>query len=231
MDEMEDRLREALRRHAVSVDTPRRVPAGLIHRAGVRIARNGAIALVAVAVVAVGMVGGVHALTASRHTPTSKPHLAPACRANQLTGTSNLMISGKESKSREGVLVVTNEGSTPCSVQDRPDVRVRDDAGTSPPLDTKKKIDPYWTTRGSTPPPDWPVVTLQPGDRAEIHVKWTNWCGGPDNPPVRWEIQLSGGRGVVRVALNHGQDIPNCTGASELSTLNWGPFEPFVPLT
>jgi uncharacterized protein DUF4232 len=230
MDDLEERLREALTRRAVTVPRGSRVPAGLIHRAGLRIARNATVGLVAAAVVGVGMVSGVHALTSSRPRPAATPRVAPACRANQLTGTSKLESSGKKAQAREGVLVVENKGSIPCSLEGRPAVRVRDGVGTSPPMNSAQ-IDPYWKVRGIGAPPEWPVVTLQPGDRAEIHVRWTNSCAGPDNPPVTWEIELSSGNGVVPAELDQGQDIPNCANPNELPTLKSGPFEPFVPLT
>ena len=67
MGDVEERLRETLRRHAVVVPPRVEVPAGLVHRAGMRIARNLAVVALVVGIVAVGAVTGLAAQIGRAH--------------------------------------------------------------------------------------------------------------------------------------------------------------------
>jgi hypothetical protein len=67
-------------------------------------------------------------------------------------------------------------------------------------------------------------VTLLPGDRARVHVIWSNWCGeGGD--PTKWEIELPAHGGKVTFGMDIRQDIPTC-GGGKPTTLKVGMFEP-----
>jgi hypothetical protein len=215
--DLEERVRETLHRRAMDVQPKLEVPSGLIPRAGRRIARNFSGALVAVALVAVGAVTGFRALTGpDPQLPVDTPAQA-ACRASDLIGSSDLMTPEGMLNVREGRLVVTNEGSAACSLVNTPSVRVLADGET---LDFTGALDPLW----KSPPPGWPVVTLQPGEKAMVRVRWTQWCSM--NVPTTWEIHFPGNRGTLSIPLDYRQEVPGCEG-SDPSTLELGPFEPF----
>jgi hypothetical protein len=77
------------------------------------------------------------------------------------------------------------------------------------------------------PPPDWPVVTLQPGDKAKIHVKWISWCNDTrDTDPTRWQLEFAGSGGAVEFDVTR-QDVPTCATQGRDPTLRVGPFEPY----
>lgn len=234
MVDLEDRLRETLRRKAVSVPPHREVPKGLIQRALRQIARNMLGVLMAIAIVAVGAVTGVQALNnPSRRVPVTSPTLpattpvpasTSACVSGDLSGTSRLMASSFTR--REGFLLVTNEGTVACTLQGRAAVRILDVAAA--PIDVvRKAVDPWWKVNGKADP--GPLVALQPGQIAQLRIVWTSWCGAKDVPST-WEVALPGGGGTVRFALDTGHDIPSCSGQQQ-STLRVGPFEPYTPQT
>jgi uncharacterized protein DUF4232 len=225
--DFEERVRETLRRRAMDVQPKLEVPTGLVPRAGMRIARNLSALVVAVAVVAVGAVAGVRAFTgSSRLLPVSTP--APACQANELSGTSSLAAPEatpqQKANIREGQLLVINKGREACSLVDSPSVRIL--GASEKLLDVTGTLDPSWKVHGYGPPPGWPVVTLQPGQTAAVRVKWTKWCSGA--VPTTWQIQLPGNRGNVVFAVNSGQDVPSCEGKPAPSKLERGPFEPLT---
>jgi hypothetical protein len=227
MADLEDRLRETLRRRAVAVPPELEVPVGLVRRAWVRIARNLAAVAVAIAIVAMGAVTGVHALSGPpRDRPATSPQPAPTCQATNLLGASKLMASDGYPETREGYLTVANDGGTACSLQGRPVVRILDPTGSG--LDLRGgSVDPFWVMRGVGQPPDWPVVTLQPGDRAKIHVQWISWCNkSHDTDPTRWQIEFAGSAGKVLFPVTR-QDVPTCAEPAQDPTLRVGPFEPF----
>jgi uncharacterized protein DUF4232 len=227
MADLENRLRETLQRRAVAVPPQREVPAGLIQRAWARIVRNVSAVAFAVAVVAIGAVTGVHALSGQpQDRPATSPQPAPACLAIDLRGASKLEASYPDPATREGYLTVTNAGKTACSLQGRPVVRVVNPNGFGLSL-RGGSVDPFWATRGLAPPPDWPVVTLQPGDKAKIHVQWTSWCKGTrDTDPTKWQIQFAASRGTVEFPVTD-QDVPICASQGQDPTLRVGPFEPY----
>src|SRR5438046_1837357 len=108
MADFEERLRETLRRKAVAVPPKREVPPGLVRRALARIARNLSAIAIAIAIVAIGTVTGVHALSGpSRDRLASTPPPVPACRALDLSGSSHLVQPDGKSDTREGALTLT----------------------------------------------------------------------------------------------------------------------------
>jgi hypothetical protein len=224
MPDLEERLRETLRRKAVSVPPQREVPPGLVRRALARIACNMAAIGVALAVVAVGAVTVVHALSGpSQDRLATSPPPLPACLAVNLSGSSHLRTPDGEYDTRGGSLTVTNVGATACSLEGQPVVQVGTATGIAP-VD-EGDADPLWKIRGPGEPPGWPVLTLVPGDHARIHVLWSNSCGAGGDP-TQWEIQLPAHGGTVTFPMDIGQDIPTCVDGAKPATLKVGPFEP-----
>jgi hypothetical protein len=224
MTDFEERLRETLRRKAVAVPPKREVPPGLVRRALARIARNVSAVVIALAVVALGTVTGVHALSGpSQDRLASSPSPAPACLAADLSGTSRLTQPDGKPDTREGSLTVINKGTTTCSLKGHPVVRVLTATGIE--HIEGGYVDPFWMSQGPGQPPDWPVVTLVPGDKARIHVMWSNSCGvGGD--PKRWEIELTVHGDKVTFPMDIRQDVPTCLDGGKPETLKVGPFEP-----
>ena len=223
MAEFEDRLRQTLRRRAAGVPLVTDVPSGLVRRAELRIARNVSAAALSVTLLAVGVLTGVQALKSpSVERPAAT---APACRSTDLSGVSKLDTVGKLGEVKVGRLILTNHGA-PCSLSGKPTVRVLHKG--EPEQLTYGALQPLWQETQPSPPPGWPVVTLRPGGQAIVHVKWTNWCDGSEQPgdPDTWEIQLPGGRGSVHFpAPRH--DVPICGDGTTASKLRTGPFEPY----
>jgi hypothetical protein len=221
MTDLESRLRDTLHRRAGTVPRHTQVPSGLGHRASRRIARNGVAAVLAVAIAIGGTLTAVQALGgSSTRTPAVIP---PTCQAAQLRGSARLTADAK--LARAGSLVLANRSGGVCSLQGGPVVRVLGIDGSALPI-RAGTVDPQWLSQGATPPEGWPVVTLDPGDRAGIRITWNSWCS-ETLQPTTWEIQLPGESGVIRFGVNAGQDIPGCTDAK--SRLKVGPLEPFSP--
>jgi hypothetical protein len=226
MADLEERLRETLRRKAGAVPPKREVPPGLVRRALARIARNVSAVAIALAVVAIGTVTGVHALSGpSQDRLATTPPPPPACRAVDLSGSSHLMTPNTPDAPRDGSLWLTNKGATTCSLQDRPWVRVLTATGTVVDIDERQNAASFWSIQSVGKPPDWPVVTVLPGDKARVHVIWSNSCGvGGD--PARWEIELPEHGGKVTFDMDISQDVPTCVDGATSSILRVGPFEP-----
>jgi Protein of unknown function (DUF4232) len=231
MADVEDRLRETLRRRAGSVPARLDVPPGLVGRARSRIARNAVAGVALIAVVAVGSITGVRALTGPSQGRVVTTPPAPTCRGVDLSGSSHLMTPEGKGEVREGSLSLINVGAAACSLRGKPIVRVLNYKGEEL-LRGVSDLEPEWRASGKgSPPPDWPVVTLLPGDKAKIHVSWENWCGGSQEvDPRAWEVLLPGGAGkMTPFPVIIRQDVPTCARNGEGSTLNVGPFEPYVP--
>jgi Domain of unknown function (DUF4232) len=223
MGDVEERLRETLRRHAVGVPPRLEVPAGLVHRAGMRIARNLSVVALVVAIVALGAVTGLAALNHSSRTPSGLPS-PQACQATHLSGETKLDALGNAAL--DGWVVVTNTGDAPCALQGAPSVMVLGDKGSALNL-RSGQVDPFWKIRGMGPPPGWPVAVLQPGASAGFHIYWNSWCGQKNR--LTWAIGLPGGD-KFSFPVDLRQDVPICS-AGRRSTLKVGPFEPYTPHT
>jgi hypothetical protein len=123
---------------------------------------------------------------------------------------------------REGSLVLTNTAGEACTLRGAATVRVLDTQGMTLPQQGGR-LEELWKSRGFAAPRGWPVVRLEPGASAGVHVLWKSWCGNTDTPAT-WEIVLQDGS-RVHFGVDVRQDVPNCTGGT--STLMAGPFEPF----
>jgi hypothetical protein len=200
------------------------VPPGLVRRALARIARNVSAVAIALAIVAIGTVTGVHALSGpSQDRLATTPPSPPACRAVDLSGSSHLMTPDTADAPRDGSLVVTNKSATTCSLEGRPVIRVLTATGIVAPIEGGR-VEPFWS-RGVGKPPGWPVVALLPGDKARVHVNWSNSCGAGGDP-ARWEIELPEHEGKVTFDMDISQDVPTCVDGATSSILRVGPFEP-----
>jgi hypothetical protein len=220
MGDLEDRLREALRQRAAGVPPRLEVPKGMLQRARWRVARNLLGVLMAIAIVSVGTVTAIHALSGPvPRVPTMPAPSSSACLASNLTGESKLTGNGT---SREGSLVLTNSGQTPCTLEGRPTVSIIAQ-GTFRRL-SNKAADPWWKVNGKASPER--VVTLLPGEAAQIRVIWSSWCRSLRvSGAWLWQIMLPGAREPLRLVLNTAKDIPSCVD-NRSSNLKVGPFEP-----
>ena len=104
-----------------------------------------------------------------------------------------------------------------------PDVQFLDGTGKSLAVTINPTL-AQWQVDKAAKPAGWPVVTLRPGQRAQLRIAWHNWCGSP--PPQTWRIVLGGGHGSFDAPGT--TDAPPCNGPGQPSTLDLGPFEPSV---
>jgi hypothetical protein len=227
MADVEDRLRETLRRRARSVPARLDVPPDLVGRARTRIARNAVAGVALVAIVAVGTFTGVRALTGHSQGRVTATPAPTACSGANFSGRSNLMIPDGHEDVREGVLVLTNVGRAACWVRGSPIVKVLDRQGI-PRLVGSGDLAPAWEVNRTGPPPDWPLITLQPGEQVQVRVQWK---GCPNShseqtDPATWELRFPEGGGTTPVDVTR-QDIPTCA-HKEPQELKVGPFEPYT---
>ena len=213
MLDVEDQVREMLRRRADDVPIHVEAPPGMLRRAWRRILMAFTGAAVAVAVVATGAVAGVRLLNQNGNVPVTPAQAAPACRASDLQGSPRLVgASGHFA----GSLLLTNVSGNPCSLLGQPALVIVDANGD---IDLhEESTDPSWVVRSKPTPKGWPVVTLYYGTSAGIRIEWTSWCGVA---PAEWRIVLPRG-GMLHIVI-HKRDVPACEGSSRLQV---GPFEP-----
>ena len=222
MDDMEGQVRELLRRQAQDVPPQLAVPPTLAGRAHRRFAMNAFGAAVVLVVLAAGAFAAlrpgdralVHQPGASENSPVA---IAP-CTAADLAATSSM--SGAMG-SREGEILLGNASDSACTLEGTPENLLFDESGA--PIDgiQFQSTQPGWQVDGTGEPNGWPVVTLAPGERASVRIRWSNWCGGIVGT---WGMPIGKG-GIVtvqRIAL----DPPPCNGPDEPSTIEVGPFEP-----
>jgi hypothetical protein len=215
MLDVEERVREMLRRRAADVPPHVQAPPGMLRRAWRRILVAFTGGAVGVALLAVGAAGGVRLL--NRPSGPGSEATAAHCRAAELRGTLRL---GGENDHQLGSLEVTNAGNQRCSLQGQPRLMILDRKGTYLAVE-EGVIAPWWTVQSRPEPKSWPVVTLQPGGSARLHIVWNSWCGHSARPAV-WRIWLRG-EGSLDVPDPKGQ-APTCLGIS--SKVQVGPFEP-----
>ena len=235
MPDIDDQLRELLRRKAHEVPPHSEVPAPMVSRAHRRIALNAMGVGLGIVLVASGAFAGVRTLggpsvhrpagsttppTTSSVQPTPSARTAPPCTSAQLQAVASLEGAAG---SREGEIVVTNRSSDQCALEGTPAITLLD-----PNLDpivagiTFGSSPPGWVANGSAKPAGWPVVTLRSGGPASFRVRWSNWCVGGVEPV--WRIEVSGG-GTVDVDGLDATMVPPCNGPGR-STIEVGPFEP-----
>jgi len=214
MANVEDQVREMLRRRAADVPPHVHAPPRMLRRAWRRmlIALTGGV--LAVALLALGASEGVRLVNHS--SGVASLATSPACRAAELQGT--VRLSGGQGH-LAGSLEVTNAGNEACSLQGRPPLMIVDRHGTWLSI-VEGSVAPWWTVQSRPEPKGWPVVTLQPGDSARLHIVWTSWCGFAQ--PMVWRIWLREA-GSLDFPDPKSQS-PICEGVS--SKVQVGPFEP-----
>ena len=222
MDDMEGQVRESLRRRADDVPPQLAVPPSLAGRAHRRFAMNA----IGVAVVLAFAAAGFAVLRTGDQALVDQPGGSPpvstaACTAADLRATA--VLEGAMG-SREGEIVLTNVSDAPCTLEGTPETQLFDTAGG--PITRFVEIsasDPGWLVNGDPKPDGWPVVTVQPGERASVRIRWSNWCS--DQPLGTWNMRLGDAGGIVTVQ-GITAEPPPCNGSSQPSTIEVGPFEP-----
>jgi hypothetical protein len=106
-----------------------------------------------------------------------------------------------------GTAGVTNTGSRTCAIGGRPRVEIIGADGT--PLEL----------RISAEKPAFPPVSLRPGESAQAHLEWRNWCGG-DVGALRVRVTLSG-VGSLTAPLDPATATPFCNGPPSTLRVGW----------
>jgi hypothetical protein len=234
VNEIDDQLRQLFLRKAADVAPHREVPRSLVTRARRRIALNALSVGIGVVVLATGAFVGVRALsgpparqpighsTRPPVRPTTSGAPVAECASAQLRAVASLEGAAG---SRVGAIVLTNASDAACTLQGRPDITVLNHNGD--PITsgvTFTASSPQWAADGSPQPKDWPVVTLQPGDRASVRIGWSNWCLDGGAVPT-WRMGIPAG-GTVDVSGLDASTVAPCNGPGQPSTIQVGPFEP-----
>ncbi|HEX9411440.1 MAG TPA: DUF4232 domain-containing protein [Actinomycetota bacterium] len=214
MLDVEDQVREMLRRRAADVPPRVHPPRGMLRRAWRRILVAFTGGVVVVALLAAGAAAGVRLL--KQPSGVGSQVAAPACQAAELRGV--VRLQGNQGHV-VGSLEVVNAGSRTCSLQGQPSLRIQDRKGTWLGVD-EGSTGPWWTVQSRPEPKGWPIVTLQPGGSARLHVVWNSWCGFAQ--PLVWRIWLREA-GTLDLPDPKSQQ-PHCEGIS--SKVQVGPFEP-----
>jgi len=213
MLDVEDQVREMLRRRAADVPPHIHAPRGMLRRAWRRILMAFTGGAVVVALLAAGAAAGVRLL--NQPSGVGAQVTIQACQAVELRGT--VRLQGNQGH-LVGSLEVINAGSQTCSLRGQPKLVIVDRKGTWLGVG-EGSVAPWWTVQSK--PKGWPVVTLQPGDSAQLHVVWTSWCGFAQ--PAVWRIWLPGAGSLD--FPDPGRQPPHCEGGVS-SKVQVGPFEP-----
>jgi len=150
--------------------------------------------------------------------PGTPPALPPKpCTAEQLSGPTDTAFVQGATQSLAGPITVTNRGSEPCLLAGRPKVRILGPNGVlSVKLTTAAPVGP--TGNGG--------ITIAPGQRAEVNLVWSNYCG----PPVRlgkvgFLLKISPRQRAFVVGVTDGGGSPPVCGArkypSTLGVSRW----------
>jgi hypothetical protein len=230
MRNVDERLRELFEAKAADVPPQGTVPPSLRSRARRRIALNAIVAVMVIAALGGGAVGALRSIErADRVTPGGKSNgttgstTLGACAAGQLRADASL---GGAMGSREGAILVENVSSTRCALQGYPRFRLLDASGRGATAAyEQRRTEPQWKADRASAPRGWPVVTLRPGARASVRLRWSNWCGtGSEAAPV-WTLRVPGS-GRIDVMAMDATSPPPCNGPGLPSTISVGPFEP-----
>lgn len=239
MPELEDRLREVLQRRAAGVPPRLQPPPRMLRRARRRVALTAATGALSIALVAGGAVAGIRLAVAPRNaTPLTSaspgPQVTPSpaqptvrtCTAADLTGRIDLSGSGGQAV---GSIIITNGGSTSCTLTGVPRVSVFDDTGRQLAPLPQTTGQAWWQVDGASRPGGWPFVTLRSGQRARVRIQWSNWCPTPPAQlPSEWRVELPGEGGTVS-ATDSKSHQAGCIHPSQPNRLQVGPFEPDRP--
>jgi Protein of unknown function (DUF4232) len=229
MTDDEVRLEEVLRDKASEVPQFQELPAKTAGRAKRRVGRNVAASILVAGFVLIAASWGISNLRSPTQvvpggSPTSQAPLGNGCSLPDLTASAKL---DGAAGSVEGLLFLTNGGTTSCTLSGRPTILLEPTSGQT--LNGEVVINgaPEWKKYGSPEPPGWPVVTLDPDSSASATIRWSNACPQIEGA-VRWEI--TDASGSVMVDPSRTTLVPPCNGPSEPSTLEVGPYEPVPTL-
>jgi hypothetical protein len=232
MSDMDDKLRDLLRRRADDLPPHLAVPPALSGRVRRRIALNAAGVGIIVVALAAGAFAGVRALGGPR---ASGPAGPPTFSNVQPTPSSDTCASGQlrangsiqgAAGSRVGSIIFTNFSDKTCTLEGTPEIQLLD-----------QNLDPItsgvtfgttpagWQADGSPEPAGWPVVTLAPGDSASVRIDWSNWCPDGRAAPL-WRVVIPGSGSVDVINGMDSETPPPCNGAGQPSRIDVGPFEP-----
>jgi hypothetical protein len=123
--------------------------------------------------------------------------------------------------SRRGEIVFTNVSEASCTLQGTSIWLPGTDGGRINGIDFVTSP-ARWQAEGDPKPEGWPVVTLEPGVRASIRLRWSNWCV---TGVVTWQTPLAAGGGILPID-GIGKNPPACNRPDEPATIGTGPFEP-----
>ena len=237
MDDDLKKLEDVLDEKAGEVPQFQELPRKTATRAHWRVGRNAAASiLVAGVIVIAGSWGLTNVRNPSRvavpgGTTTQSPATSDnTCLPADLEASASLQGAAG---SVEGFLLMTNEGTTTCTLSGKPVLSLVQTAPESvssgePVIVNVVDAAPSWQVNGASQPPGWPVVTLEPGSAAAVSVRWSNAC-----PQVSGQVEwmVSDGNGGTKIVVDPSRTtlVPPCNGASEPSTLEVGPYEPAPP--
>jgi hypothetical protein len=224
--DVQDEIREMLRHKAGEMPAHLDVPPSLAGRVGPRIARNAALVVAGLAVVAVVATAGFRSLN-------GPPETAPYTGGPDPSGTSTSACSGGSLKavaplegaagSREGSITLQNTSDATCTLRGTPTLTmVAPDGRPVDSVDVQQGPS-SWKVDGAPAPAGWPIVTVEPGSAGSVRLGWSNWCDTSAPAPVM--VLSSGGVEVARVEFD-AATVPPCDGQDLPSTIEIGPFEP-----
>jgi hypothetical protein len=155
-----------------------------------------------------GQEGGETKLIDANIVLASATGTSPLCQASDLNAE---MTGDAGAGQRYGTITVTNIADGPCVLGGVPRVTIRDEAGHK--LIAAKRE------------PNVPITTvsLDPDQKAELELRWSNWCGGEIIGRPRVAFQLYGHRGTSNPLSGIG--LPPCLsdpgGVSTLTVKPW----------
>jgi len=225
MTEIEDDVREILRRKADEVPLHGQVPSALVGRARRRIALNSVGVGLAIIAVAGGAFASVRAIQQQHPKPgtfaTNPPTVTTsACTAGQLRAVGSM---DGAAGSREGAVRLTNYSSKTCTLRGTPAITLYANGRAITSGVRFSASPPAWKANGLSQPAGWPVVTLAPFKSASFRLRWGNWCPQGRAAPL-WYIHI--GSGTVAGNGLEAVSPPPCNGPGLPSTIEVGPFEP-----
>ncbi len=232
MTQIDEELRDLLRRKADEVPMHGRVPSALVGRARRRIALNSVGLGLAVVALAGGAFASVRAIQQHQGKPGSFSSSPPnpavtnpavttsACTAGQLRAVGSM---DGAAGSRGGAVRLTNYSNTTCTLRGTPAITLYANGRAITSGVKFISSPPAWKANALAQPAGWPTVTLAPFKSASFRVLWSNWCPQGRAAPL-WYIHI--GSGTVAGNGLEAVSPPPCNGPGMPSTIAVGPFEP-----
>jgi hypothetical protein len=153
---------------------------------------------------------------------------AAPCRAANLKVVGQGFVFQSAPSGAVGAVVLRNDGSAPCRLTGRPNVRFV--GAPRQPAQHEVALPEQVAQFPQVRRPDAVLLALQPADTAVLALEWSNWCvpgarqvKGKLIPPSAVRVTLSGGRGSLDVPYNA---VTPCTRPGAPSTIGVHPFQP-----